>query len=181
MADTPEAPQSLDEFPEEIREDVNGLLWLGHLEDEFEMFGHHFVIRTLKGDEELTAGVLTKEYQDTLTQGKAAAWAIICQALVSVDHDEDFCPPVGPDKAAHARARFRYCTHNWYWFVAKAIHDRFVLLNARQLAAANAIRDLSLRSQENFSPSPDSLTDQGNSSQEIVEYLDEDDSTESNS
>jgi hypothetical protein len=182
MADAPEAPRGLEQFPDEIREDVNGLLFLGHLEDDFEVFGHHFVIRTLKGDEELNAGVLTKEYQDTLSQSKAAIWANVCQALVSVDYDNDFCPPAGPDKLSHARARFRYCTHNWYWLTAWEIWGRLRLLNARQLAAANAIRDLSTRSPENFSPSPDSLTEPGTSEEppEILEHLDED-STESNS
>lgn len=178
MSDEPEAVRTdLTEFPEEIQEDVNGLVWLGHLEDEFELFGHHFVIRTLKGDEELAAGTLTKDHQDTMTQVKAWAWANVSLSLVSVDHDPDFCPPIGPDKVVHARTRFNYCTSKWYWFLADEIFKRLLMLNARQQAAANAIRDLSMRSPAAFSPSLGSLTDQGDSESpepEILQHLDED-------
>jgi hypothetical protein len=148
-----QAPRSLDEFPEEVREDVEGLAWLGYLEDSFDLFGHSFVVRTLKGDEELLAGLLTKDYESTMTQGKAFAWANVALSLVSVDGDEDFCPEIGPDRQANARARFN---------------------------AARAVRDLSTRSQQIFSPSPDSSTDPGDSENpEILDLLEED-STESN-
>jgi hypothetical protein len=50
-------PTSIEDFPPEIREDVEGLLWLGYLEDSFDFCGHQFVIRTLRGDEELLAGL----------------------------------------------------------------------------------------------------------------------------
>jgi hypothetical protein len=175
-----QAPRSLDEFPEEVREDVEGLAWLGYLEDSFDLFGHSFVVRTLKGDEELLAGLLTKDYESTMTQGKAFAWANVALSLVSVDGDEDFCPEIGPDRQANARARFNYCVQNWYWILANEIFNRLLILGNRQVNAARAVRDLSTRSQQIFSPSPDSSTDPGDSENpEILDLLEED-STESN-
>lgn len=172
--------RSLDEFPVEVQEDVNGLIHLGHLETEVKIYGHVFTIRTLKGDEELYAGILTDEYKNTLTQGKAFAWANICQAITSVDYDPDFCPNIGPDRLTNARGRFNYCTQRWYWLVANELYDEFIRLNARARIAANAVRDLSHRSQTSYSPSPDSLTDPGGSENpEILQHLDED-STPSN-
>lgn len=172
MAEVAEGPQTLDEFPEEVRNDVEGLAWLGHLEEEFSLYGHHFVIRTLKGEEELYAGTLTKEYQETITQAKAWAWANISLSLVSVDHDNDFCPAIGSDGLTNARGRFQYCLGNWYWFLADEIFKRLLLLNLRAQAAAEAIQDLSERSPEPSSPSPDSLKDQG-ISPEILDYVED--------
>src|SRR4051812_18330419 len=88
----------LDSLPSQVRDRVDGLVWLGHLQDDFEFCGHHFTLRTLKADEDLLAGILAKKYSETLGQGKAWAWAHVALALVSVDHDDDFCPPLGPDR-----------------------------------------------------------------------------------
>src|SRR3954471_13092634 len=95
------------EFPAEVSEDVDGLMYLGYLEDSFEFCGHHFVIRTLRGGEELLAGVVSKQYIESQGAARAWAWALVGLSLVSVDHDAAFCPPAGPDKEAYARSRFK--------------------------------------------------------------------------
>lgn len=152
-----------DEFPEQVVEDVNGLIWLGHLEEEVEFCGHTFTIRTLKGDEELMAALLVKEYGDTIGQAKAWAWANICLALTSVDGDEDFCPPIGPDKKAHARARFQYVTSKWYWPVGEYLFAQFAGLVQRQADVVKAMQDLSQRSLHTSMPWVDSWTDRADS------------------
>jgi hypothetical protein len=181
MVETTGAPQSLDEFPDQVRKDVDGLIWVGSLTDDFSEFGHNFSIRTLKGEEELITGLLTKEYQDTMMQVKAFAWANVSLALTSVDYNQNFCPDIGPDPMENARGRFRWCLTNWHWPVCKVIFDRLQLLVVRQEAAVAAMRDLSLRSPTSFSPSPDSTTDQADSEREvplvqpeIIQHLDED-------
>jgi hypothetical protein len=95
-----------DRFPDDVVEDVEGLLWLGYLEDTVEFCGHEFVIRTLRLEEEILAGLVTKEYVETLAQAKAWIAAQVGLALVSVDGDENFCPPAGPGSKDYARARF---------------------------------------------------------------------------
>ena len=170
-----QAEPSLDEFSSEVQEDVRGLLWLGSIEDTFDFGGHSFTMRTLRADEELFAARLTQNYQDTLAQGKAWAWAHVSQALVAVDGDEDFCPEVGPDKWVNARGRFTYCTSQWYWVTGQALFDNYLKLMARQAAAVDALRNLSSGSLPRSPSSEDSLTDQEDSgNQEILDLLDED-------
>ena len=156
----------LDQFPEEVQDDVEGLAFLGYLETDFDFCGHHFVIRTLRGDDELHASAVTKEYKETLGEGKAWIWAQIALALEAVDGDPEFCPPISPDKRDFARARFRYVTTKWFWPLAEYIYARFTELNGRQLAAMEAMRDLSARSLPSFSPLADSSTEAGASSEQ---------------
>lgn len=139
----PEDQEPFDSFPDEVRKDVEGLTWLGYLEDEFEFCGHHFVIRTLRADEELLASVISREYIETLGQAKAWAWANVCLALESVDYDETFCPPTGPDKQKYAKARFQWVTSRWYWPVGEYLFRRYADLVERMNIAVDAMANLS--------------------------------------
>jgi hypothetical protein len=180
-------PESLEDFPSQVREDVEGLMWLGYLEDEFDFCGHHFVIRTLRGDEELLAALVTKEYIETMGQARAWEWAIVAMALISVDWDEAFCPPVGRDPRSYARARFHYCTNKWFYPLANFLYKQYAKLLVRQKDAMEAMEDLSQGSLSMFTPSPGSLTDRADSDpqeaeqqEDIRDFLDPQDSTTSN-
>lgn len=168
----------LDQFSDEVRQDVEGLMWLGHLEDDFEFCGHRFTIRTLKADEELNAALISKEYIESMGQAKAWQWAQVALSLTAVDGNEEFCPPAGPDKQAFARARFKWVTEKWYGPTLAYIFNRFMQLTARQLAAIDAVRDLSDRGLQSSSPNVDSLTEQGaskeekNPAEETLQHLD---------
>lgn len=172
--------QGIESFPEEVREDVEGLIWLGHLETEIEYCQHTFVLRTLKADEELTASLLAKEYLETMGQAKAWAWANVSQAIVSVDGNADWCPPAGPSKKDYGRQKFNYCIQNWYWHIGDHLWQNYLMLVQRQLEAVDNLRNLSGRSLRPSTPFADSLTDQDDSESqpEILQHL-EDDSTES--
>lgn len=172
--DSVEEVQNLSDFSEEIRRDVEGLAWLGHLEAKIEYCGHTFVLRTLKAAEELEVALLTKEYQETLGQARAWAWAHVALALISVDGDEHFCDPLGPDRMAFARTRFKFITENWYTPIGEHLWQEYQLLIRKQLAATEAVKDLSPRSLHQSSPSEDSLTEQDDSEPEILDLLDED-------
>lgn len=127
-------------FDERIKDTVDGLIWLGHLEGSFEFCGHHFLMRTLKADEELAASLVAKEYAETIGQGKAWAWANVALALVAIDGDSEFCPPIGPDKLAYAKARFQYVTSRWYWPTGQYLFKAYEQLYERQRAAIEAIQ-----------------------------------------
>lgn len=159
----------IDNFPEETREAVNGLIWVGHLEKEVHFCQHTFVIRTLKGDEELNAAVVSKEYIETLGQAKAWAWATIGLALVSIDGDTTFCPPIGPDGLQYARARFHYVSKNWYWPTCEHLYGEYADLLNRQVEAIRAVQDLSEGNRATSSPLLDSLTELGISIPEMEE------------
>ena len=155
--------EGLAQFPPETQQAVDGLIWLGYLQDELEFCGHRFVVRTLRGDEELMAASVMQEYVETLGQSRAWVWAVIGLALVSVDGDDAFCPQAGPDRMAYARARFKYVTENWFWPVAAAIFQTYTNLQERQSEAIQAVEDLSQGNLPMFTPFADSSTDKGDS------------------
>lgn len=168
------SPEAIAGFPEAVQNDVEGLLWLGYLEDDFSFCGHHFVIRTLRGDEELLAGLVTREYSETMAQAKAQVWSTIALALVAVDDDEDFCPPATRDKKVYARARFQYATSQWFWPIALFIYNRYSTLLERQAQAIKELEDLFSGSRISSTPLPGSLTDRASSEDEEAEAPQED-------
>lgn len=159
MAEEP--VESQDQFPPEVAIDVDGLVWLGHLSENIDFCGHTFEIRTLKGDEDLAAGLVAKEYIDSLGQARAWAWAKLALAIVSIDGRNDWSPQLGPDKVAFARQRFKYLTEAWYWPVAQFLYESLILLEQRQIAALDAMQGLSTGSRTRSTPSPDSSIDPG--------------------
>lgn len=150
--------QLFSEYSEQVQQDIDALIWLGHIEEPFSFAGHTFLMRTLKGDEELAAGVVVKQYNETFGQARAWAWAKIGLSLVAIDGDSSFCPPIGPDKIQYAEARFRWVTSKWYWPLAEVLFAHFVDLESRQIEAMRAAENLSVRSRQNSTPSADSLT-----------------------
>lgn len=132
-------------------------MWLGHLEEEVKWAGHTFILRTLKGAEELEAALVAKEYLDTFGQTKATAWAHVAAALMAVDDDDSFCPPIGPDSKQHLRAKFNYVTDNWYWPVGEYLFNKYVDLVKRQTEAIEAVENLSPGSRKNSWKLADSL------------------------
>lgn len=151
------------DFPLEAQQSVEGLLWLGYLEDSFEFCGHSFQIRTLYGNEELLAARITKEYVESLGQAKAWAWAHVALCLMSIDGQTDFCPPIGPNPEEYAKARFDYVTSKWFYPTAEYIFNRYAELAYKQRAAIEAVQDLSEGSLRTLPPSEDSLKGQGTS------------------
>jgi hypothetical protein len=164
-----------DSFPESVIEDVDGLLWLGYLEDTVDFCGHEFVIRTLRLEEEILAGLITKDYVETLAQAKAWVAAQIGLSIVSIDGDENFCPPAGPNKRDYARARFNYVTSNWYEPTINYLYSRYTALLEKQLMAIEEMENLSQGSRITFTASPDSSIDKADSiAPEIMDLLEDD-------
>lgn len=165
-----------DRFPDAVSDDVDGLLWLGYLEDTFDYCGHDFVIRTLKMDEQLLCSLVTKEYAGTLGEGRAWISAQVAMALVSVDGDENFCPPASHDKRDYARARFQYVTSKWHEPTIARIYESYAGLLERQAAALREMENLSQESLTTFMDLPDSSNtkDASQTAQEVLEMIEED-------
>ena len=163
-----------DRFPDEIVDDVDGLIWLGYLEDTVEFCGHEFVIRTLRLEEEMLAALISKDYIDTLGQAKAWIAAQVALALVSIDGDDAFCPPAGPDRKAYARARFKYVSTNWYEPTVNYIYSKYAEMIERQSRALEEMENLSKEGRITFMASPGSLTDKADSvAPEIMDLLED--------
>lgn len=150
-----------DQFDQSIREDVDGLIHLGELSKDVEFCGHTFGLRTLRIDEEIAAAKAIDSFRETLKEPEAWQASQVGLALTHIDGDSDFCPPIGPDKTALARARFQYVTSKWYQPTIDYLFSEYVTLLEKQLTATRAVQDLSQRSQPTFSPSLDSLTESG--------------------
>lgn len=170
-------------FPDRVRENVEGLMYLGYLEDDFEFCGHHFVIRTIHGDEELLAGLLTKEFVQTMAAERAWVWALVSMCLAAVDGDTEFCPRITKSDRDYARQRFSYCTKKWYWPLAVHIHDKYAELLAEQKEAFEAMEDLSRENRITSTPSAEFSNDKGDSEEQpqedIMDFLDGEDPTNS--
>jgi hypothetical protein len=166
---------SEDRFPDDVIEDVDGLLWLGYLDSVIEFCGHEFVIRTLRLEEEMLAGLLTKEYSESMAETKAFVTAQVAMALVSVDGDEDFCPPAGPNKKDYARARFNYVASNWYEPTVAFIYTKYAELLDKQASVIKEMDFLSRSDLGSFLASPSSLIAKADSqtTEEILDLLDD--------
>lgn len=147
-----------DLFSEQVADSVDGLAYLGHLEEEVRFCGHRFLLRTLKADEELEAALLAKDWQDSFGQVKAHMWAHLAAALIEVDGRDDFCPPIGPSRESHIRAKFNYITQNWYTPVGEYLFGKYVELVQRMTEAISEVEDLSSRSLQNSWTTVDSST-----------------------
>lgn len=166
-----EAPEGIEGFPTRVRENVEGLMFLGYLEEQFEFCGHHFVIRTLRGDEELLAGVITKEYMGTMAQERAWVWSIVSLCIAAVDGDENFCPRVSRNDRDYARTRFQYCTKKWFWPLAVHIHEKYAALLKEQQEAMEAMEDLSQGNPTTFTPSVEFSNEEGDSEEQRLEDI----------
>jgi len=159
---------SFEDIDPQIQNDIAVLERFGILSDEFPVWGTKYTIRTLKGDEELAAGVVTKEYVETLAQSKSWAWANISMAVDAVNGNYDYCPRVQVDPIEFARSRFRYWTGNYTWALGERLFEYFVELQRRELTARQAMQDFRETSPTPSSHGLDLLSDLGISTDDLA-------------
>lgn len=139
--DGEEAPddEPLPEFDPKVRQDFDGLLFLGKLEDEFYWLGHRFVIRTLVTDEILEVGLLHKQYAETLADVKAYQAAVAAACVVTVD-GKPLPQPLSVDPSDTAlRNRFDYVRKSWYPSVLDQVYQRYLMLEGKVDAVIEAM------------------------------------------
>ncbi|WP_028058420.1 hypothetical protein [Candidatus Solirubrobacter pratensis] len=159
---------SFEAIPEDVQKDIEQLEMYGYISDEYRVWGSAYTMRTLKGDEELAAAVVTKEYVETLAQAKSWAWANIALSVDAIDGKHDYCPRVQVDAVEFARARFRYWTSTYTWTLGERLFTEFVTLQRRELAAREAMQDFHVPSPAPFLPGLSSLSDLGISTDELA-------------
>lgn len=135
-------------FSEDIRLDVHGLTYIGHIEEPIRFVGHTFVLRTLRPNEKAAAAVIVKPWDGTRMQEEMWANAIVGLSLVSVDSRDDFSPAIGPDLNAFATQRLKYVTNaedGWYQPTLDYLYSAYLSLEARAYQAMIELQNLSLR------------------------------------
>ncbi len=123
--------EPLPEFDQRVREDFEGLLYLGKLEATFEWMGHKFVIRTLTVGEVLEIGLLHKEYVGTLTDVKAYQAALVAACVVKIDRKSLPFPLTNEDDDTPLRNRFEYVLRSWFPPTLDAVYEQYLLLEER--------------------------------------------------
>lgn len=129
----PSAPESepVPEFDPKVRQDFEGLLYLGRLTDSFTWLGHRFTIRTLTAGEILEVGLLHRRYVGTLADVKAYQAAVVAACTLDVD-GKPMPVPISNEKAdTELLNRFEFVLRSWFPPTLDAIYERYLLLEAR--------------------------------------------------
>jgi hypothetical protein len=126
----PEPEPVLDyrEFDPKHREAFTGLLYVGHLDHEFQLYGHTFRIATPTQTERLQVGPVVKEFRDTITNEIAYQAAVVALYLVSIDGQALPQPILANAKDAAVRDRFNWVTENMRRPVINAVFDQSMIL-----------------------------------------------------
>lgn len=126
------------EFDPRCREDFEGLLYIGALTAKFSWLGHTFVIRTLKTDEVIEIGLLTKDYLSTDAWGKAYQAAVLGASVLTVDGKEPPLPLTAEKDDTLLRTRMEYVMRSWFPPTLDAVYERYGRLEvkAREVIAA---------------------------------------------
>lgn len=122
-----EEHDDLPAFDQRFRDEFEGLLFIGHLTDEFTWLGHRFVIRTLSTDEILEVGLLHKRYAETLADVKAYQGLIVAACIQAID-GRALPQPLGPEDSALLE-RFQQ-VRKWYPPTLDAVYSRYLQLES---------------------------------------------------
>lgn len=132
MSDTEApTPDPLPEFDEKVRDDFEGLLYLGRLTSTFTWLGHEFTIRSLTSGEIIEIGLLHKRYVGTLADVKAYQALVVAASVVEVDGKAMPTPLTNEPKDTALLNRFRYVMRSWFPPTLDAVYEQFLLLERR--------------------------------------------------
>ena len=104
--------QNINTFPDEWKDEFEGLLFVGYLQREVTRIPFHkFVVRTLTVNEKLEVSLITKPYMDTIGYGRAYKAAIVAAGLMTVD-GRDLIP--NNKNINIIRQKYEYVVNNWF-------------------------------------------------------------------
>lgn len=126
-----EDPEPLPEFDPRVRQDFEGLLFLGKLTDQFTWVGHRFAIRTLTVGEVLEIGLIHREYVGTMSDVKAYQAAVVAACCTAVDNRPLPIPITDEPNDSLLRNRFDYILAHWFPPVLDVIYERYLGLEDR--------------------------------------------------
>lgn len=113
-------------FPQEHKEALRGLLYLGSLTDVFAYAGHEFEVQTLREGQLLKAAQLVAQYERTLGHELAYNCALVSASILSVD-GEPLYTPIAKDEDL-PRKRFEVVL-NWFPIVVDNVYVKILELD----------------------------------------------------
>lgn len=124
-----------DEFDSRIGQDLEGLLYLGRLTSDCEIFGHTFTLRTLTRGERLAAALFVQEYESSLGLADALQTAYLALAIEVVDNRPLSIPLEQRESTEAKLSRNFAIIRNWYDPVLEALYTEYQRLILREVDA----------------------------------------------
>jgi len=128
---------AVDDFDERHSQDLEGLLFLGYLTDDFEVYGHRFSIRTLRRGEKLAITQIASEYENTIGLADALQTACIAGSIMMVDGRPLSIPlsnQENRDPGTWIRRNYNIVSE-WFDPVIEAVYEKYSFLQVRQTTA----------------------------------------------
>lgn len=107
-----------------------GLLNVGYLEREFEVYGHKVLLRTITVADELELALLIQQWANTIGSVRAYQTGVVSAALLSVDGRSLPEPLTMSPGDTPVRNRFDYLRNNYRPPVINLIYEKYLLLEA---------------------------------------------------
>lgn len=123
--------EDIPEFDPRHREPFRGLLYVGALTEDFELFGHRFRIGTPTQTERLQIGQVIQPWQGTVTGEIAYQTALVAAYLIEVDGQKLPEPVLTNPKETALHDRFRWVSENLRRVVIDEIFDRCLKLDSQ--------------------------------------------------
>ena len=136
----PEVEEEKWAFPEDQKQEFEGLLFVGSLKDSFTWLGHKFVMKTMTTNETLQVALAHKPYVGTLGEIKAYQAAVVAGSVVSVDGHPLPQPLSASDM--DLQSKFDYVLE-WYPAVLDYLYDRYRALEATVVEVLNSMGESS--------------------------------------
>lgn len=115
-------------FDPRYREAFTGLMYIGYLEKTVTIYGHTFDLQTPSQNERLEAGILHKQYINSLSS--EIAWAAITVSLYLRSVDGQPLPePIGP-KDSGLSDRFFWVINNLKNVVIQQVYEEALILDS---------------------------------------------------
>lgn len=113
--------QDILNFPEEWKDEFEGLLFLGYLQKEVTQIPFHkFVVRTLTTNDKIEVSLISKPYIETVGFSRAWKAATVAAGLVSVDGK----PLIASSKNDNVlRQKYDYVVKNWYDVTIETLYN----------------------------------------------------------
>jgi hypothetical protein len=126
-----EPEEDVPEFDVRHREPFKGLLYVGALIEDFELFGHRFRIGTPTQTERLQIGQVIQPYQGTVTGEIAYQTALVAAYLIEIDGQKLPEPVLSNPKETALHDRFRWCSENLRRAVIDEVFTRCLELDGK--------------------------------------------------
>lgn len=118
--------------------DLMGLLELGSLNEEIDIYGRKVLLKTLTIGEQLEVALLTKDYIGTSEELMAICAATVAASIVTIDGNP-MIMEIGPNESLLA-LKFRFVRENLYWTIIRLVYQEYLDLSERAEEALKEIK-----------------------------------------